>query len=152
MLPLPPSHPCSQRALLRGFVILIARTEFDGVIKGVTAGSRNLNVLYFSQTSALICDDRATAYVFLTAISTAPQSSSEQEPFAYCARGGGVAADEILGLGGRRRFCHRGDMGRTFRDLLHCLRSLGENFLLLLTLVQPVVPTYSSCERRARRT
>ena len=45
--------------------------------------------------------ERLTVYVFLTAISTAPQSSSEQEPFAYCARGGGVTADEILGFGGR---------------------------------------------------
>ena len=60
--------------------------------------------------------ERLTVYVFLTAISTAPQSSSEQEPFAYCARGGGVTADEILGLGGRAAadFVTGGDSGRTF--------------------------------------
>ena len=40
--------PSLPRTLASSFVILIARTEFDGVIKGVTAGSRNLNVLHFS--------------------------------------------------------------------------------------------------------
>ena len=55
-----------------------------------------------------IDDDAAAATVFLTAISTSPQSSRRELFAYYCARGG-ECGDEILGLGGGDRFCNRGD-------------------------------------------